>query len=139
MAVAWGTPGGLSAEELLPDEARRRQLEQEVHDFAAAGRGVILGRGAAVLLRDHPRALHVLLDGARDARVEQAMAMEGIERQTAERRLARLDRFRRAYLEDLYGVRAREPGVFHLVLDSTVIPLGDCVEIIAETARRRAA
>jgi cytidylate kinase len=138
MAVSWGTPAGMSAEELLPDEARRGELEREVRDFAAAGRGVILGRGAAVLLRDHPHALHVLLDGAAEARVRQAMAMEGIDRRTAEQRRVRMDRFRRAYVEVLYGVDPREPGVFHLVLDSTAIPLTDSVEVIAEAARRRA-
>ena len=48
-----------------------------------------------------------------------------------------MDRFRRAYLEDLYGVAVREPGVFHLVLDSTVLALGDCVELIAAAAHAR--
>ena len=77
MAVSWGTPAGLTAEELVPDEARRRELEQELRDFAASGRGVILGRGAAVLLRDDERALHVLLDGPEEARLEQAMEIMG--------------------------------------------------------------
>jgi cytidylate kinase len=138
MAVSWGTPPGMTAEELLPDEALREELERELHDFAASGHGVILGRGGAVLLARHPGALHVLLDGAVDARVEQAMAIEGIDRRTAEHRLARLDRFRRSYVEVLYGVDVREPGLFHLVIDSTAIALPDCVEVIAETARRRA-
>ncbi len=138
VAVAWGTPAGMTCEELLPDETRRREFEREVTAFAAGGEGVILGRGAAVLLHDDPRALHVLLDGAADARLEQAMEIEEIDRPTAERRLARTDRFRRAYLEHLYGVDPREPGVFHLTLDSTAIALEDCVELILETARRRA-
>ncbi len=136
MAVSWGTPAGLTAEELLPEETRRREVEQEVRHFASSGRGVILGRGGAVLLREHPRALHVLLDGPEDARVEQAMSIEGIDRETAKRRLGRMDRFRRAYLEGLYGVDVREPGLFHLTIDSTAIALDDCVEIIAEAARR---
>ena len=67
------------------------------------------------------------------------MEIEDIDRETAERRLARIDRFRRAYIEDLYGVDLREPGVFHLVLDSTAIPLEDCVELIARAAVARAA
>jgi hypothetical protein len=137
MAVSWGTPAGMTAEELLPDEVRRRELEQEVRDFAASGRGVILGRGGAVLLRGNPDALHVLLDGPKEARVAQAMAIEDVDRETAKRRLARIDRFRRAYLEGIYGVDVRDPGLFHLVIDSTAIALGDCVEIIAEAARRR--
>jgi len=137
MAVAWGTPAGMTAEELLPDHAHRRELEQEIEAFAQAGEGVILGRGAVVVLHDHPRALHVLLDGTVEARTRQAMVIEHIDRATAERRLARVDRFRRAYLEDLYGLAVREPGAFHLVLDSTVIAPGDCVELIAAAARAR--
>jgi hypothetical protein len=136
MAVSWGTPAGLTAEELLPDESRRREFEREVAAFAATGEGVILGRGAAVLLHDDPRALHVLLDGPAEARLVQAMAIEEIDRATAERRLARTDRFRHAYLKDLYGVDAHQPGVFHLTLDSTAIALEDCVELVVEAARR---
>jgi Cytidylate kinase-like family len=137
IAVSWGTPAGLTAEELLPDHARRRELEAEVAAFAAAGEGVILGRGAVVLLHDDPRALNVFLDGPVEARTRQAMAIEGIDRPTAERRLARIDRFRRAYLEDLYGVDVHEPGLVQLTLDSTAISLDACVEIIAAAAVRR--
>ena len=78
MAVAWGTPAGLSVEDLLPDEAKRREFEREVQALAETGRGVILGRAGVALLRRHPGVLHVLLDGPKAARVEQAMAIEGI-------------------------------------------------------------
>jgi cytidylate kinase len=137
IAVAWGTPAGMTLDELLPDQALRLEIEQEIHDLAAAGAGVILGRGAAVLLHDDERALHVLLDGPVEARIRQAMVVEGIDRETAERRLGRVDRFRRAYIETLYGVDLHDPGVCHLVLDSTAIPLDDCVELIAAAATAR--
>jgi hypothetical protein len=134
IAVAWGTPSGLTAEELLPDQARRVELEEELRAFAREGRGVVLGRGAAVVLHGDPRALHVLLDGPEEARVRQAMEIEGIDRAAAERRRARVDRFRSAYLEGLYGLDVRAPGAFQLVLDSTSVPLDACVEIIAVAA-----
>jgi hypothetical protein len=137
LAVSWGTPPGLTVEQLLPDETRRRELERELRAFADPGRGVVLGRAAAVLLRADARALHVLLDGPKEARIRQAMTIEGIDREAAEHRLVRTDRFRHAYLEDLYGVDVHEPGMFHLVLDSTAIPLADCIEIIADAAQRR--
>ena len=38
---------------------------------------------------------------------------------TARRRLTRMDGYRRAYLEGLYCVDPRAPGLFHLTLDST--------------------
>ena len=69
--------------------------------------------------------------------MRQAMAIEGIDQATAERRLARVDRFRRAYLETLYGVDVREPGRLPPRLDSTAIPLDDCVELIAAAAMSR--
>src|SRR3954454_2054304 len=98
----------------------------------------MLSRGAAVRPCDDERTVLVLLEGREDARVEQAMASERLDRETAKGRLSRMDRFRRAYLEGLYGVAPRDPGVFHLVLDSTAIPLDDCVEVIADAARRKA-
>ena len=141
LAVVWGTPPGMTLDELMPDQARRREIEQEILELAAAGAGVVLGRGAAVVLHDDARALHVLLDGPVEGRVRQAMIIEGIDRETAKRRLARVDRFRRAYIETLYGVDPTEPGVCHLMLDSTALALEDCVELIvlAATARRTAA
>jgi cytidylate kinase len=137
LAVSWGTPAGLTADELLPDHQRREELEAEVRAFAQGGTGVVLGRAAVVLLRDDPAVLHVLLDGPVEARTAQAMEIEGIDRPTAQRRLARIDRFRRAYLEDLYGVDIREPGVFDLVIDSTAMPFDGTVEVIAAAARAR--
>jgi cytidylate kinase len=137
LGLAWGTPGGMELDELLPDQAGREQIEREIRELAAGGEGVILGRGAAVILHDDERALHVLLDGPREARVRQAMAIEGLDHEAAERRLARVDRFRRAYVETMYGVDLHEPGICHLVLDSTAIPLDDCVELIARAAAAR--
>jgi cytidylate kinase len=137
IGVAWGTPPGLTAEDLLPDAARRREIEQEIHEMAATGSGVILGRGAAIVLHEEPSALHVLLEGPVEARVKQAMAIEGIDRATAEDRLARVDRMRRAYVNGLYGIDPREAGVFHVTLDSTALPLEACVDLIAQAAAAR--
>ena len=88
LALAWGTPAGMELDELLPDQALRAEIEQEIHELAAGGEGVILGRGAAVILHDDERVLHVLLDGPEEARVRQAMEIEDIDREVAERRLA---------------------------------------------------
>jgi cytidylate kinase len=137
LAVVWGTPAGMTLDELLPDQALRQQIEQEIHDLAATGAGVILGRGAAAVLHDDERALHVLLDGPVEGRVRQVMAIERIDRETAEHRLARVDRFRRAYIDTFYGVDLHEPGVCHLVLDSTAISFDDCVELIVAAAAAR--
>ena len=80
IGLAWGTPVGMELEDLVPGDARRREIEAELSALQATGGGVVLGRAAAVLLRDDPRVLRVLLTGPPERRIEQAMAIEGIDR-----------------------------------------------------------
>jgi cytidylate kinase len=136
--VIWGAPADTAAE-MIDEAAYRRETERVIWELAAGGSGVILGRAAAVVLRDDPRALHVRLDGPVARRIAQAMAAEGIDRRTAERRLAKTDRAREAYVAHLYRTDPRESGLYHLVIDSTVIPLDACVELIVHATRARTA
>jgi cytidylate kinase len=105
--------------------------ERAVFERAASGRGVILGRAGAVVLRDDPRAVHVRLDGPREARLLQAMRLQGIDRETAERRMKETDPARYQYVRVLRRADARDPTLYHLLINSTVIELTACVEVIA--------
>ena len=98
----------MELEDLVPGETRRREIEAELR--GAASDGVVLGRAAAVLLRDDPRVLRVLLTGPPERRIEQAMRIEGIDRETAARGCERTDRARLAYHQTLYCVDPRKPG-----------------------------
>ena len=62
----------MELEDLVPGDARRREIEAELRALQASD-GVVLGRAAAVLLRDDPRVLRVLLTGPPERRIEQAM------------------------------------------------------------------
>jgi cytidylate kinase len=111
--------------------------EQVILERADSGHGVILGRAGAVVLRDESRALHVRLDGPREARVIQAMRIQGIDRSTAERRMVETDRARHAYVRHFHHADARDPDLYHLVIDSTAIDLDACVELIALAVKGR--
>jgi cytidylate kinase len=119
----------------------RLETERVLREQARTGNGVILGRAAAVVLRDDQRALHVRVDGPVERRIAQAMALEDVDMTEAERRLKQNDSAREGYVHHYYGVSARDPRLYHLVIDSTVIPLDACVELIvaAERAREHAA
>ena len=139
------SPGGLLARirsslALSPEHDEdyfRRETERVLHEFAATGNAVILGRAGAVVLRDDDRALHVRLYGPVERRIAQAAALEDIDVDEAERRLKQNDRARESYVRHYYGVDARNPTLYHLVIDSTAIPLRACVETIAVAARAR--
>jgi cytidylate kinase len=122
----------------LADRDFRDKTEQVLFELAEGGQAVILGRAGAVVLRDDPRALHVRLDGPPEARLRQAMRIQGVERSVAERRMRETDRARHAYVRHFHHADARNPAHYHLLIDSTAIDLAVCVEIITLAAESRA-
>ena len=111
------------------DDALRLQCEAGIRAMAAAQAGVILGRGAAVVLgRDH--GFHVRLDGPPAARLAQGATVEGVSLDEARRHMAAADRARTAYVRRLYRADPDDPRHYHLVIDSTVIPLDTVTELI---------
>jgi hypothetical protein len=122
----------------IVDERSYLRCTEAIIRERAAGGAVILGRAAAVVLRDEPGALHVRLDGPPERRLVQAMRLEGVDRETAERHMRETDRAREAYVHQFYGVDARDPSLYHLLIDSTTFALDACVELIARAVAARA-
>jgi hypothetical protein len=123
--------GTATPPELVGERSFLKTTEEVIREHAAAGSGVILGRAAAVVLRDTPRALHVRLDGPAERRLAQAITLEGVDRETAARHMRETDRAREAYVQQFYGVDARDATLYHMVIDSTALALDACVELIA--------
>ena len=88
-----------------------------------------------MILRDHADALHVRLDGPPERRVAQAMEIEELGHDDAVRLRKDGDRAREAYVRHFYGCDARDPSLYHLVIDSTRLTPETVVEIIAVAAR----
>jgi len=118
-----------------PNEAFCRETEALLREAADAGDVVVLGRAGALVLRDRPGALHVRLDGPEEARLAQAMRVEGIDEEEARQRQRNSDRARTAYVKHFYGADPCNPDHYHLVLDSTALPIETCVELIVTAAR----
>ena len=133
---AFGTE--VPTSDALADSDFIEMTERIIHERAETGKGVILGRAGAIVLSDDTRALHVRLDGPREARVIQAMRIQGIDSSTAERRMMETDRARHAYVSHFHHADARDPALYHLVIDSTAIDLDTCVALIALAAEDRA-
>ena len=117
------------------DEHLRGHGEAGIHRLlAAAGGGVILGRAAAVVL-GKDRGFHVRLDGPADRRVAQGAVVEGISQEEARQRLRAADKARTAYVRRLYRCDPADASLYHLVIDSTAIPLDTVTELILTAAR----
>jgi hypothetical protein len=129
LAGATPVPGSV-----LTDETFRAATEQVLRQHAVSG-AVILGRAGAIVLRDHPGALHVRLTGPKERRIKQGMLLEGVDRETATRHIEETDRARETYVRHFYRCDARDAGLYHLVIDSTALPLDACADLVVEAAQ----
>ena len=115
------------------DEDLRCSAEAGIHDLAGGG-GVILGRAASVVL-GKDRGYHVRLDGPPARRIVQGATIEGVSQEQASAHMQAADRARAAYVRRLYGVDPADASLYHMVIDSTAIPLDTVIELILTAAR----
>jgi cytidylate kinase len=125
--------------ETFSAEDFRRATEEVLLEQAATGNGVILGRGAVIVLRKHPGVLRVRLDGPAERRVRQAMELGGVDEATAVESLRQLDRTHTTYVKRFYGIELGDPSLYHLMIDSTTVSIDACTELIVTAARSLAA
>ncbi|TYB67144.1 cytidylate kinase-like family protein [Nonomuraea sp. PA05] len=118
---------------LAPEEFVRR-TERMLTEMARNQGGVFLGRAGAVVLADHPGALHVRLDAPLQRRVRQTATLGELSEREARRIIEDNDRARGAYVRHFYRADPADPCQYHLVLDSTTIPVRTCVELIVKAA-----
>jgi cytidylate kinase len=74
----------------------------------------------------------VRLDGPPGLRVVQGAAIEGVGQEEARRHMDTADRARTAYVRRLYRADPGDARHYHLVIDSTAIPLDAVVEMILQ-------
>jgi hypothetical protein len=130
--------GGLMPTSALPDErAYRQQTERVLHEIADGAGGVVLGRAAAIVLGQRADTLHVRLDGPVERRLEAAVARAGRPWDDVRRELEAADRTREAYVRHFYRCDPRSAKHYHLVVDSTALPLGAVVDMVVLAARGR--
>jgi Cytidylate kinase-like family len=130
--------GGVLPTSSLPDaRAYRQQTERVLEEIAAGAGGVVLGRAGALVLRDRPDVLHVRLDGPRDRRLAAAVERSGRSLEEVRREMEANDRTREAYVRHFYRCDPGEARHYHLVVDSTALPVETVVELVVTAARAR--
>ncbi|MGY1602994.1 cytidylate kinase-like family protein [Geodermatophilus sp. SYSU D00815] len=130
--------GGVVPSSSLPDErAYRQQTEKVLLEVADGAGGVVLGRAAALVLGDRPDALHVRLDGPPERRLAAAVARAGRPEAEVRREMEAADRTREAYVRHFYRCDPASARHYHLVVDSTALPLETVVELVVQAAQGR--
>ncbi|MEK9659671.1 MAG: cytidylate kinase-like family protein [Chloroflexota bacterium] len=106
-----------------------------MRELAASNRVIIAGRGANMILRDNPGALHVGLTSALDQRVQRIMNRENLDRAEAERFVAENDKGRNAYFQRFFKVHPDDPTHYHLMVNTDLLSTPKAAELVVGAAR----
>lgn len=114
-----------------------RMSERIIHEAAAIGRVVLVGRGAQAILALHPDALHIYLVASKPWRMKLAVDRLGVDPAKVEKELDETDRRRDQYTKTYYNRTRADPTNYDLVLNAERLGLEGAAELVVAEARRR--
>jgi cytidylate kinase len=119
------------------EKAIVRISERIIHEAAAIGRVVLVGRGAQAILALHPDALHIYLVASKPWRMKLAVDRLGVDPAKVEKELEETDRRRDQYTRTYYNRTRADPTNYDLVVNAERLGLDGAAEMVVAEARRR--
>ena len=112
--------------------AFRTAIYELMHEYAAEGGVVIVGRAGQAILKSHPDTLHVRVIAPAEVRATRIANMHDISLENALSQIEASDEYRRKYLKRFYKVRWDDPELYDLVLNTARISPGMAANLIRE-------
>ena len=103
-----------------------------IREIAEKGNCVIVGRCADYILRDHDNCLNVYVHADMKARAERIVKKYGEKTASPRKRLEEKDKRRKLHYKRYTGQDWGVSQNYHLCLDSSVLGIGRCVDMIIE-------
>lgn len=109
-----------------------RHTAETILKLAQRGNVILIGRGANVITRNLSHVLNVRLVAPLEKRVEHIRRIRDLSKKAALEWVLREDRGRRRYLKRYFGVQIEDPLLYHLVLNTGVIPIEAVARMIGD-------
>jgi cytidylate kinase len=106
----WQTP--------LGDARYLQALETVVRELARSESLVIQGRGSQFILKDHPRAFHVLIVAPIEVRVKRVMQDFKLDQEAAKREIGNYDSSRREFIKRYFKAEREDPAFYDLIVNT---------------------
>ena len=123
---------------LPPSEAELVGVTHHViEEVVQAGPAVLVGRGAQCLLAEREDALHVFCYAPHTALVRRTAERLGLTRADADRRVTETNRQRERYVRRHWNRAWRDPGNYHVCIDTEWLGVPEAASLIVRLARER--
>ncbi len=113
-----------------------RNLSQVIVTVGRHGRGVIVGRGAHLIL-DPAQTLRVRAYSPLEDRVRYIARRDGMTSSAARRKVRIVDREREVFYERHFRNQVASPLNFDLMLNTSTLSISECVDIVVHAFKRR--
>jgi cytidylate kinase len=110
------------------------RLQSVIYEVAKKGNAVFLGRGSQLLLHSFDCALHVLVTGSMEKRIEQTMREKGVEREIAEKMIHRSDHDKDGFFRFAFNEDWLNPRLYDLILNTDKLVIDAAVEMVVVAA-----
>jgi len=115
-----------SSAETLPFQETMRDI---IIAAATSGHVVIVGRGSQVLLADRRDVLHIRVIAPLELRVAYTARREGLDIETARRRVQAKDQARTQFMQTQYRSQHEDPHLYDLEINTAVLTLDSAVDL----------
>jgi cytidylate kinase len=115
-----------SSAETLPFQETMRDI---IIAAATSGHVVIVGRGSQVLLADRRDVLHIRVIAPLELRVAYTARREGLDLETARRRVQEKDQARTHFMQTQYRSQHEDPHLYDLEINTAVLTLDSAVDL----------
>ncbi|MEW6197016.1 MAG: cytidylate kinase-like family protein [Bacteroidota bacterium] len=105
--------------------------------IAEFGDAIIIGRGANIILANHPKTFHIRLVAPENFRIENAMELYGIDRKTAAEFIRKEDLARKDFISKYFHKNIEDPLSYHVTINTNLLKPGEIAEMIGHCVIKR--
>jgi len=111
------------------------RLQSVIYEVAKNGNAVFFGRGSQLLLRSFDCALHVLVTGSAEKRIERVMDDKMVGKELAEKLIDRSDHDKKSFLRFAFDEDWLDPRLYDLILNTDKLNSDSAVKMIVDAAK----
>jgi cytidylate kinase len=111
-------------------------LNRIMTTMAWEGGYVLLGRGSQLVLKDHPKAFHILLVAEYEHRLRFMMEHYQLDEPQARKLIKEKERQRASVGTNIFETDINDPKLYHLILNTSRIPMDWAVDSVGDLFSR---
>ena len=139
LSRSYAEMAGETEERQISDELYLTTMSSIISELAAGENIVLLGRGSQMILKEVPRATHVLCIAPRDLRARRLAERDDIGSDEATKRVQESDRGQVAFYRKFWKVEMEDPRMYDLTIDTSRLSYETAAELVSLAARAKAA